>query len=145
MGKWSMFLVRFVTQEQIEEDRADGMPEETIQSEYYGSADAPMPGSYYGTIIDKLEKDGRITNVPHDPKLVVHTAWDIGLNDSTSIIFFQAIQQEIRIIDFYENSGEGFPFYARILKDKATTLAYDFDIHYGPHDLSQREMAYRKE
>lgn len=130
-----------VTQEQIEEDRADGMPEETIQSEYYGSADAPMPGSYYGSIIDKLEKDGRITNVPHDPKLPVHTAWDIGLNDSTSIIFFQALPNEIRIIDFYENQGEGFPFYARILKERATDCSYDYETHYGPHDLSQREMA----
>jgi len=98
-----------VTQEQIEEDRADECQKKLFNRNIYGSADAPCPGSYSGTIMIKLEKDGRITNVPHDPKISRPYGWDIGLNDSTSIIFFQAIQQEIRIIDFYENSGKVFP------------------------------------
>lgn len=127
-----------VTQEQMDEDRADGMPEETIQSEYYGSAEAPMPGSYYGATINKIEKEGHICNVPHDPRLDVHTMWDIG-HDSTSIIFFQAVSMEIRIINAYENQGEGFPFYARILKEMGRELGYNYDLFYGPHDLAQRE------
>lgn len=138
-----------VTQEQIQEDRDDGMPEETIQSEYYGSADAPMPGSYYGAIVDQIEKEvtneegeiikfSQITNVPHNPALPVHTFWDIG-HDSTSIGFFQALAQEIHIINFYENSGEPFSHYARVLKEWGRELQYDYELYLGPHDLIQRE------
>lgn len=127
-----------VTPEQIQEDRDEGMPEETIQSEYYGSADAPMPGSYYGAIISVLEKQGRVKEIPHDPHMNVHTMWDIG-HDSTSIIFFQALVQEIRILNFYENQGEPFPFYARMLKEIGEEEGYNYEYHYGPHDLGARE------
>jgi len=149
--KQKVFVPRpVVSQEQIQEDRDDGMPEETVQSEYYGSADAPMPGSYYGAIIDKMEKgsigdDGlpiegtiRITNVPFDNHGLVYTMWDIG-HDSTDIIFFQAVAKEVHLIDHYSNQGEGFPHYVAIMDKKARELGYCYETHYGPHDLAQRE------
>jgi phage terminase large subunit len=131
-----------ITEEQIQEDRDEGMPEATIQSEYYGSADAPVDGAYYGHIITELEKEpGRIDGrVPHDPKALVHTFWDIG-HDSTSIIFMQPIGRELHLIDFYENQGEGLPHYATVLKQRKDELGYNYGEHYGPHDLEQREWA----
>lgn len=130
-----------ITEEMIQEDRDEGIPESTIQAEYYGNADAPVEGSYYGAIINWLEKQlGRIGNIPHDPKLPVHTSWDIG-HDSTSITFFQAIGQELRIIDFYENQGEGLPHYVSILKEKQKDYGYMYELHFAPHDIEQREWA----
>lgn len=128
-----------VTQERIQEDREDGMPEETIQSEYYGSADAPIPGSYYGDIINTIEKRGQICSVPHDPHADVITFWDIG-HDSTDIIAAQPVGMEMHIINFYGNSGEGMPHYANVLRKWERELGYVFGTHYGPHDLSQREF-----
>jgi phage terminase large subunit len=60
----------------------------------------------------------------------VHTAWDIGFGDSTSITFWQEIGGELRIIDFYENHGEGIAHYAK----KLQSLPYVYGSHYMPHD-----------
>lgn len=129
-----------VSQELIQEDRDEGVPEETIQSEYYGKADASVLGSYYGAIMDQIEKLGQITSVPFDPRFPVHTMWDIG-HDTTSIAAFQLTQLEIHIINYYENQGEGLPHYLAQLKKWRETLQYDYEVHYGPHDLVQREFA----
>lgn len=129
-----------VTQEQIQEDRDEGVPEETIQSEYYGKADASVLGSYYGSIIDRIEKNGQIREVSFDPKFPVHTMWDIG-HDSTAISPFQISGNEIHILNFYQNQGEGLPHYLKQLKKWENELGYDFEVHYGPHDLMQREFA----
>jgi hypothetical protein len=121
----------------IQEERDAGMPEEMIQQEYFCSFDAALVGSYYGQEMDLAFKDGRITDVPYDPRLEVHTAWDLGMSDSTAIVFYQESGTEIRIIDYYEASGEGLPHYIRILKEKG----YDYGSHFGPHDIQVRDFS----
>lgn len=124
-----------ITQEMVQEERDSGMPEEMIQQEFYCSFDAPLVGSYYGDLMKVAEEEGRITNAPYEPDLEVHTAWDIGTDDSTAIWFFQQFNREIRMIDFYENSGVGADHYAKILKEKP----YAFGKHLLPHDVNVRE------
>lgn len=107
-----------------------------FEQEYMCSFEAPVIGSYYGAQMQKAEEEGRITNVPYDPALPVHTFWDLGIGDSTSIGFFQVIGSENRVIDYYEASGEGLAHYVRHLQDKP----YVYGTHYGPHDLEVREL-----
>ena len=64
-----------------------------------------------------------------------HTAWDIGVDDMTSIWFFQSDGVRHRVVDYYENSGEGIPHYATVLKERG----YTYGNHYGPHDLDNRD------
>ena len=120
----------------VEDERKSGMPEELIQQEYFCSFDAPLVGAYYGDGMSRALQDKRIGNVPWEPKLRVHTAWDLGVGDSTAIWFFQVYQHEIRIIDFYENNGEGLPHYIKVLSQKD----YVYDRHYAPHDIEVREL-----
>ena len=120
----------------IEEDRASGMPEEMIQQEYYVSFEAPLVGAYYAVQMEKMEKDGRVGSIPYEPRLEVHTAWDLGVGDSTAILFYQMVGQEIRVIDFYSNSGEGLTHYAKVVKEKD----YVYGRHYAPHDIEVREF-----
>jgi hypothetical protein len=82
------------------------------------------------------EKEGRIGNVPHEPRLPVFTYWDLGINDDTSIWFIQKYGLEYRIIDFYSAQGEGLAHYAKILKEKP----YMYEAHYAPHDIKVREL-----
>jgi hypothetical protein len=63
----------------------------------------------------RAHDEGRITRVPHEEMLPVYTWWDLGVDDSMSIWFVQLFNREIRLIDYYENSGEGFAHYARVL------------------------------
>lgn len=99
---------------------------------------ASVEGAYYGTIITKLRRQGRIGKVPHDPLYEVNTAWDLGMFDSMSIWFFQQIAREIRVINYYENSGEGLPFYINYLKKEFPE--YSYGQHFWPHDGTVREL-----
>ena len=114
----------------MNELRAEGKSEEIIQQEYYCSFNRGVEGSYYGRLIEKAREEKRICNVPYETRTAVHTAWDIGFGDSTSIVFWQEIGGELRIIDFYENQGEQIAHYVKILQSKP----YVYGTHYMPHD-----------
>jgi phage terminase large subunit len=51
-----------------------------------------------------LENNNHRTAVPYDEALDVFTVWDLGINDSTAIWFWQVLGKEIRIIDHYESN-----------------------------------------
>jgi len=99
-------------------------------------------GSYYGRLLQQAEHQGRLTRIPPEPGLLVHTAWDLGVGDSTAIWFFQHLPVvgsktgEYRIIDYYEASGEGLPHYASVL----TSRGYHYGRHIAPHDIRVREL-----
>lgn len=121
----------------VQDERDSGMPEEMIQQEFYCSFEAPIVGAYYGKQMMAMSDDGRICNVPHEPQLPVHTAWDLGMDDAMSIIFYQVYGLEVRIIDYYENSGEGLAHYIKHLKDKSE---YTYGTHTAPWDIEVREL-----
>ena len=117
------------------------MSKDLYEQEFECSFQAAITGSYYGKIIEELEKANRITDVPYDENLKTETWWDLGLKDSTAIWFVQRLQSQLRIIDYYENSGEGLDFYADVLDSKP----YKYDRHIAPHDIKVRELgAYGK-
>jgi hypothetical protein len=95
-----------------------------------------VEGSYYQKYIDKMRLDGRISEVPYEINFPVFTAFDLGVRDSTSIIFFQVIGQTVRIIDYYENQKEGLEHYVNVLKNKG----YQYAKHYAPHDIAVQEF-----
>lgn len=127
---------RAVTPEAVQAERDDGMPEELIQQEFYCSFDAPIVGAYYAKQMANALFEKRICQVPWEPNLPVHTVWDLGVSDSTAIIFYQEYGMENRIIDYYEQSGEGLAHYAKILKDRE----YVYGRHYAPWDIEVREL-----
>ena len=67
----------------------------------------------------------------YDAALCVDKALDLGVYDSTAIIFFQQLANQILIIDYYENNREGLPHYVQLVKDKE----YVYGDHYAPHDI----------
>lgn len=98
-----------------------------------------IEGAYYSRQFRQLHERGQICKVPHDPSTSVHTIWDIGVDDTNAIWFVQLIGREWRIIDYYENSGEGLQFYMQVLDEKRRELGYHYGTHVGPHDLGVRE------
>lgn len=121
----------------IEKERAEGiMSDDLIQQEYFCSFDLGIEGAYYSKYIDKMRLEGRIGCVPHEPGFKVHTAWDLGMSDSTTIIFFQTIGQTVRVIDCYENNGKGLDHYVQVIKNKE----YIYGKHIAPHDIKVREL-----
>jgi phage terminase large subunit len=129
---------KIMSKEDLDKIRLEGTSEDMIQQEWYCSFTQGIVGSYYAQYMQEARDDGRIGKVPHDTQTVVHTAWDLGVGDSTCIIWFQLIGKEIHCINYYEASGEGLPHYAKILKDKP----YLYGTHYAPHDIEARELSH---
>ncbi len=126
-----------ITEADIQKERDRGKTEDYIQQEYYCSFMQGIEGTYLGKQLQKVRDEGRISrHIRYDENTPVYTAWDLGVADFMSIIFFQLIGNEIHIIDFYENSGYSFLHYAKILKEKG----YYYGGHYAPHDVMAREM-----
>jgi phage terminase large subunit len=126
-----------VSEADIQAEKEAGMSDDFIQQEFYCSFTLGIEGSYYAKYIHEAREEGRIGNVPWDKQCQVHTAWDLGYGDSCAIIFYQLIGQEIHVIDYYENNGEGLPHYAGILKDKP----YIYGSHFAPHDIDSHSFS----
>lgn len=122
-----------------EEELADArrsMTSEQYEQEYLCSFDAAILGAYFGKEIAEAERTGRICELPYERDLPVHTAWDLGIGDSTAIWFFQVVGSEIRVIDHYEAHGQGLPHYAGVLEAKP----YNYGDDFVPHDAKVREL-----
>ncbi len=116
--------------------RKDMTADEYAQ-EYECSFEASVKGGIFGGELAAARGDGRVRGVPYDPVLPVDTAWDLGVGDSTAIWFVQSLRSgEIRLIDYYEASGEGLPHYAQVL----TQRGYTYGTHWAPHDIQVKEL-----
>lgn len=118
-------------------DARKTMTENQYEQEYECSFEAAVIGAVYAKELKMARAQDRITTVPYDASKLVHTAWDIGYGDSTSIWFYQSQQAEIRVIDFYEANGEPAAYYAGILKSRG----YNYDTCYLPHDADNGQSA----
>jgi len=113
------------------------MTEDEYAQEYECSWEAAVKGSIYGKEMDAALTEGRVGPVAVDPVLPVDTTWDLGVGDSTAIWFSQRTRSgEVRLVDFYETSGEGLPHFATVLQQKR----YTYGKHYAPHDIQVREL-----
>ncbi|WFS62440.1 terminase family protein [Pseudodesulfovibrio thermohalotolerans] len=125
-----------IADDELEASAREMSPEE-YEQEFECSFTAAIRGAYFGQLLADADRDGRVTAVPHDPSMPVHTAWDLGMSDSTSIWFVQAKPGgTFAVIDYYEASGEGLDHYARILDAKG----YKYGTHIAPHDIRVREL-----
>lgn len=120
--------------EELSDARAS-MDEAAYLREYECSFDAAVEGAYYGKEIVQAEAEKRVCRIPIDQSAKVTTAWDIGIDDATSIWFVQDIGLERRLIDYLEVSGEGLPQIAKRLDAKG----YRYGRHIMPHDADARE------
>lgn len=124
-----------IDEEELADARRTMTPEQYAQ-EYLCSFDAAIQGAYYAAIIADIEQAGQITDVPPDPGLPIHTAWDLGIGDSTAIWVFQAGPEGMRLIDFLEDHGKPLPHYVAELEARGYRGGWD----YVPHDAKVRSL-----
>jgi len=136
-SKLTLDDTKHIDVEEIQKEIDSGeISKEMVQQEYYISFDLGASGSYYGKYLDEMNLNGQITSVMWQSEFPVSTAWDIGVRDSTCIIWFQRIGRNIHIIDCYENSKEGLEHYIKIIQNKP----YIYDKHWAPHDIAVKEF-----
>ena len=138
---YSSYLLDYTKTGALSDDAIKTLQRELTNEEFMQelccSFEAPNSGSYYGSLMQDAEREGRITSVPHDPGLKVWTAWDLGIDDSTAIWCCQVTRGgEWRMIDYIEDSGAGLDHYVRLLQQRP----YVYERHLLPHDASVREL-----
>ena len=113
------------------------LTEDQYLQEMETSFEASILGSFFGTELREAEEQGRITNVAVDPNVPVHTAWDLGYRDDTSVWWYQVIRGEIHVVDFYSVSGANIQELAQVITDRG----YRYGKHFLPHDAKAKTLA----
>lgn len=127
-----------------------------------GSFNLNSEAAVYAKWIDA----SRFVNGLYDPNLAVFTVWDVGFSDDTAIWFFQVVGNEVRCVDYYENSREDVKHYCEQLYGREIVVdeygpngkivrfslgkeipgaehraAYKYGSHYVPTDASHKLLA----
>lgn len=124
-----------VSKEAFQEELDSGMDFQLAQQEYYCSFDAGLFGAYF---TDALKKT-KVGDYPYDPRKPVHTFWDLGLRDATSIWFLQEAGDgsSIHAIDYME--GNNIPLIDWCTR--VNRLQYNYGTHVAPHDIMRRDYS----
>lgn len=117
---------------------------EDIKKEYPSTSteafEASNDDKYYKQIINILKAKNHMTEFEVEKSQLVDVAMDLGSSDYTSIIFYQVVGKEIRILDFLEGSGEHISYYIGEMKAKG----YRYGRVVIPHDGNNKLLSARK-
>lgn len=110
-----------------------------------------VPGAIYATELAAIMREGRYAPCPYDPRLKVHTVWDMGYNDAMAVLLVQRARSEARIIAYYEESFKKTEVWASELAAMKLNWGYDWlpfdgynDDRHGPSDYKILRAAGRK-
>ena len=120
-------------QERLKAERIDP---EGYQHIWEGKPRRVAEGAIYRHEIDALFVDNRVRDVPYDPLLPVHTIWDLGWNDSMTIIMVQRGPMDVRILDYIEESNRTLDWYVAQLEKRP----YRWGTDYIPHDGKAKDF-----
>jgi phage terminase large subunit len=119
--------------EVLEQERLhckDTSPED-YDNIWEGRCRSAVAGAIYSNEVATAIADGRVTVVPYNPRNKVHAIWDMGWNDSMSIILVQkAGPSALAIVGYIEDSFKTLDHYAALLNG----MPYNWGYDYLPHD-----------
>lgn len=118
------------------EERRKAYLEDPVKAAWiWGGKCRPVAeGAIYEREIVEIERSGRIANVPYEPAADCMAVFDLGIGDHTSIVLRQDVQNEIHIVEAYENQGVDSSHYIDWLKRCGCRI----DEIVLPHDGAAR-------
>lgn len=125
---------------------------EAYKHVWEGEFDTRYFGGVYAKWVAEAQAQKRFIKGLHDPSLPVYTAWDLGFDDATAIWIWQVARNEVRLLEYYENSGEDTEFYCKLLlgehesqetgdEERFLKKSYNYAGHYVPHDAAHQLQA----
>lgn len=101
-----------------------------------------VAGAYFAKQLAEAKEEGRIGHVAKDPLMTVRAFWDIGGTgakaDACSIWIAQFVGREIRVLDYYEASGQPLASHVAWLRENGWGNA----LCVLPHDGSSNDKVY---
>lgn len=105
-----------------------------FEQEYLCSFAGAMVGAYFGSEMNRAEREGRIATVDVVEGHPVHTAWDLGKAVNNPIWCFQVVAGKPRIVDFYLPDSENLEDWCAWLDARGY-----HGTDYVPHDVMTAE------
>lgn len=123
---------------ELERERLDDLEKrpEAYEHIWEGGFEVFADGAYWIRQMLAAAQSGRIGDVKPEPAFQVHTAWDLGIGDSTAIWVWQPAPGGIRVLDYIEDHGEPLAHYVA----KLEALGHDYGFDFVPHDAKAREL-----
>lgn len=120
-----------------EKDHLKDKDPDSYENVWEGMCKQVVEGAIYRNELLAAEREQRICRVPYDATKPVHTFWDLGFGDNTSIWFAQSLPFEFRLIDFAQGSQQSLPYYLKLLQDRP----YVYGAHHLPFDAQAHNLA----
>ena len=120
---------------ELEQERLDCLNNDPDQYDHIweGGYATVLSGAYFAKAIAQAKAEKRIGHVAKDPMLPVRAYWDLGVQDATAIWIAQFVGREIRVIDYYEASGQPLAVHLDWLRTNGYASAECIVPHDGAH------------
>ncbi len=128
----------------LEQERLDCLRDQPDQYDHIwdGGYATVIDGAYFARQLAEAKAAGRIGKVGRDPLLQVRAYWDIGGTgakaDATSIWLVQFVGHEVRVLDYYEASGQPLATHIEWLRSRG----YPVPVCVLPHDGETHDKVY---
>lgn len=123
--------------DELEQERLDCLRQQPDQYPHIWEGDyvSVADGAYFARDLALARSDGRITELAADPVLGIKAFWDIGVRDATAIWVAQFSGQSIKVLDYYEASGQPLGAHLEWLRTKG----YGSALCVLPHDGAKQD------
>lgn len=100
---------------------------------WLGRCRPAVEGAIYADEVAAAVEQGRIANVPYDPRLKVHVIFDLGWNDAMTMILAQRQVSEMRVIEYIETNQKTLDWCSNELKSRGLNWGSLWLPHDGEH------------
>lgn len=99
-----------------------------------------VEGTYFKVQYDILKEEKRFVDIDYNSQYPVYVGWDLGVNDENILLFWQVINGVVILVDEHHATGEGLPYFDKVLKNKKAQHNFTFySEHILPHDIAVQE------
>lgn len=119
-----------------------GMSEELIRQEFYVDFEVGNLGAYFTREMSDMDREGRIMLLKPDPRLKLHSIWDLGGTDATAGGLFQVTGRYVHLIYLLHDTGKGFKYYLEDAERVRLSMGLEWGNHFGPHDIDQKQQGW---
>lgn len=121
------------------------MPEDQFRSEFLCDWGAGVQGAYYASEMSRVHDEGRVCRVPHETKLPVFVAFDLGYNDFMALWFVQFFRNEVRLIGYEQYTNTALETVLKVITQKPYIYAelfmpWDVEVHELFNGTTRREQ-----
>jgi hypothetical protein len=135
-------ITPIISKDDIRRAKDLGMSEELIRQEFYVDFEVGNLGAYYTREMGDMDREGRICMLKPDPRLKLHSIWDLGGTDATAGLLFQVTGRYIHVLYLLHDTGKGFKHYLDLAERVRQSMGLQWGYHFGPHDIDQKHQGW---